>query len=121
MKLLADTASDIFGTIQPPISTIPSDSATAVGSLISLGIKVFLFIAGMALLVYLLLGAYEWIVSGGEKEKLTKAQAKITNAVVGIFVVILVLVVFRVITVDILKIFTAESGFFEFSLPQLGH
>ncbi len=119
MKLLATTGEDIFGKIEPPISSIPANSATALGSLISLGIKVFIFISAIALLIYLLLGAFAWITSGGEKEQISKAQLKITNAVVGILVVIVVLVVFRVITVDILKIFTAESGFFEFSLPQL--
>jgi len=119
MKLLATASDRIFGTIEPPISSIPKDPTAAVGSLISLGIKVFIFITVLALLIYLLLGGLEWISSGGEKEKLSKAQKKITNAVVGIFIIIIVLVVFRLITVDILQIFTAENGFFEFTLPQL--
>jgi len=117
MKLSAATSSDIFGTVEPPISSIPQDTTTAVGSLISLGIKVFIFIAAIALLIYLLLGAFEWITSGGDKDKLTKAQLKITNAVVGIFVIIIVLSAFCVITVNILGI---SPSCFVFTLPQLG-
>jgi hypothetical protein len=116
MKLLVSATSDIIGTIEPPISSIPTDSATAVGSLISLGIKVFIFIAAISLLIYLLLGAFAWITSGGDKEKLSKAQAKITNAVVGIFVIIIVLSVFCVITVNVLGI---SPSCFVFILPRL--
>ena len=117
MKLLADTATDIFGTVKPPVTTIPTDATTAVGSLISLGVKLFIFASGMALLIYLLLGAFDWITSGGDKEKLSKAQGKIINAIVGILVVIVVLSIFCIVTVNILGI---SSSCFVFTLPQLG-
>lgn len=106
---------DIFGTVKPPVSTIPSDSKAALESLIALGIKVFIFIAAIALLIYLLLGAYEWIISGGDKDKLAKAQLKITNAVVGLLVIIVVLSVFCVITQNVL----GWPSCFGFTLPQL--
>ena len=104
MKILAAGVQDVIGTIKPPISTIPEEPAEAVGSLISLGIQLFIIVAGVTLLIVLLLGAYEWVVSGGDKEKLSKAQQKITNAVIGIIVVVVVLSVFCVVTVDILKL-----------------
>lgn len=109
---------DVIGPIKPPISTIPTDPTTAIGSLISAGIQIFIFVAAIALLIYLLLGAYEWIISGGEKEKLSKAQLKITNAVVGIIVVIAVLSVFCVIKMNILKISPVDSCF-SFTIPTL--
>lgn len=115
MKLLADAASDIFGTVEPPVSTIPTEASSALGTLIGMGIKIFIFVAAVALLIYLLLGAYEWIISGGEKEKLSKAQGKITNAIVGIIVVILVLSVFCMVTQNIL----GWESCFEFPLPNL--
>jgi len=116
MRLIADATSDIFGTIKPPVSSIPTDPATAAGSLISLVIQVFIFIAALALLIYLMLGAFEWITSGGDKDKLSKAQLKITNAIVGIFVIIVALSAFCVVTVNILQI---SPSCLEFTLPQL--
>jgi len=116
MNLLAATTQDIFGTIKPPVSTIPNDPAIAVGSLISAGIQIFILVAAIAMLIYLLLGAFEWIVSAGEKEKLTKAQLKITNAVVGIVIIIAVLSVFCIVTVNILQI---STSCFSFTIPTL--
>jgi len=116
MKILAAGVEDVIGTIKPPISTIPDEPTEAVGSLISLGIQLFIIVAGVTLLIVLLLGAYEWIVSGGDKEKLSKAQQKITNAVIGIIVVVVVLSVFCVVTVDILKL---SDSCFSFKIPTL--
>lgn len=107
---------DIFGTIKPPISSIPDNPTEAIGALISTGIHIFIFVAAIAMMIYLLLGAFEWIVSGGEKEKITKAQLKITNAVVGIVVIIAVLAIFNLITVKVLHIFEAP---FQFKIPTL--
>lgn len=116
MKLLADSIQDAIGTIKPPISTIPEEPTEAVGSLIGLGIQIFITFAGITVLIMLLLGAYDWITSGGDKEKLSKAQQKITNAVIGIIVIVVVLSVFCVITVDILKI---SDSCFSFTIPSL--
>lgn len=118
MNLIAASTQDIFGTIKPPVSTIPNDPTVAVGSLISAGIQIFILVAAFALLIYLLLGAFEWIVSGGEKEKLTKAQLKITNAVVGIVIIILVISVFCIVTVNILNL-SPDGKCFTFTIPTL--
>ncbi len=115
MRLIANDVSNIFGTVAPPVSTVPTEASSAIGSLISLGLKIFIFIAAVALLIYLLLGAFEWIISGGEKEKLSKAQGKITNALIGIIVIILVLSVFCLVTQNIL----GWGSCFEFPLPNL--
>jgi len=109
-------SSDIFGTIKPPISSIPSEPTAAFGSLISAGIQLFIFVSALAMLIYMLLGAYEWIISGGDKDRLSKAQLKITNAVVGLIVVIVVLSVFCIVTVNILQI---STSCFSFTIPTL--
>jgi hypothetical protein len=60
---------------------------TALGKLISNMVGA-LFIAGFLLaLVFLLIGGFSWITSGGDKAKLEKARDEITNSLIGIVVV----------------------------------
>lgn len=115
MKLLADDIKDIFGTINPPISGLPTEPQEGINKIVGFGIQTFLFIAALTSLFYLLWGAYDWIVSDGEKEKIAKAQNKITNAVVGLFLTIFMLVIFNLVAGDILKIIPNWS----ITLPQL--
>lgn len=61
-------------------------------------IKTFFIIAGLAALLFLILGAFTWITSGGDKEKVSKAQEKIQAAVVGL--IILVAVVAVIMTIE---------------------
>jgi len=105
----------IFGTIAPPISGLPTDPQQGIVKIVSFGIRVFLTVAALTMFVYLLWGAYDWIVSGGEKEKIAKAQNKITNAVIGMLLTVAMLVLYNLVTSDILKIFPSWS----ISLPQL--
>lgn len=121
MKLIAVNPTDpIFGgTINPPITTIPSDPQQALGKLLGLGINLFILVCALFLLIYMLWGAYDWIASSGEKEKLAKAQQKITNAALGMIVVIVVLTVFSVITGQILGIFEITPNGWKFSIPHL--
>ncbi|MCX7997056.1 MAG: hypothetical protein N2691_04895 [Patescibacteria group bacterium] len=56
-------------------------------------IRVFFVIAGLVALVYLLLGAFEWITSGGDEEAVGSARKKITAAIVGVILVVAVLAV----------------------------
>jgi len=68
--------------------TIPS-----LPDIISFMIKFFFFLAGLAALIFLLLGAFSWVTSSGDKENVKKAQDKIQAAVVGLVVIVLVLAV----------------------------
>src|SRR3990167_10030233 len=56
-------------------------------------IKFFFIIAGLAALLYLLLGALSWITSGGDKEAITAAQQKIQAAVIGMILIVAVLAI----------------------------
>ncbi len=47
-----------------------------------------LFIAGFLLtFMELIMGAYHWITSGGDKQNLEKARGQITNAIIGLMLV----------------------------------
>lgn len=56
-------------------------------------IRFFFVAAGLAALLYLLLGAFAWITSGGSKENVDKARDKIQAAVVGVILVVVVLAI----------------------------
>jgi len=54
-------------------------------------IKGFFIVAGLAAILYLLLGAFAWITSEGSKENVTKARDKIQAAVLGLIIIFIVL------------------------------
>lgn len=123
MKLLADQAiDDLFGGITPPagMNIGGSNPVEGLGKFIAFGINMFILVAGMFLILYLLLGAFDWITSGGDKERIVKAQNKITNAFIGMLLVFAVLTVFNLLAGNILGIIRPnDSGGFDIKLPTL--
>jgi magnesium-transporting ATPase (P-type) len=107
----------IGGTIKPPIDTLPDDPQAALAKIIGTGIQIFIFVAGIFLLIYLLWGAFDWIVSSGEKERITKAQNKITNAILGMLLIVVLIVIYGVITQDILGIITKTPTGWQLNIP----
>lgn len=90
MKLLADhDIPHTFGTISPPPELKPFTSPDQTGSM---GISLFLsnlvvliyIIAAIVLLFMILWGAFDWMTSEGDKEKIARARDKILNALIGI-------------------------------------
>lgn len=104
----------IFGQIVPP-----QGAPTNLGTFIGGAIRIFIIVAGIFLLIYMLWGAFDWITSGGEKEKLDKARNKITNAVIGMILVVVALALFSLIAGNILKIVTITPDGWRFNLPTL--
>jgi len=54
-------------------------------------IRGFFILAGLAAILYLLMGAFAWVTSEGEKENVEKAREKIQAAVLGLIIVFIVL------------------------------
>lgn len=83
---------DVVGTLKPPEGLEEfSDFDSALSRILTLGIRGFFITAGIVALVFLFWGAFDWISSGGEKEKLSKAQQRIFNAVIGFTVLFIIL------------------------------
>lgn len=61
-------------------------------------LKFFFILAGLAAMLFLILGAFSWITSGGDKDAVKKAQDKIQAAVVGL--ILLVFVLALVVTIE---------------------
>ncbi|MCX6730749.1 MAG: hypothetical protein NTZ55_02790 [Candidatus Roizmanbacteria bacterium] len=113
--------SGVIGKINSPVNDplYTGDVNQGLGSLISTGIQLFFFVAGLATLLYMLWGAFDWITSNGEKEKLQKAQNKIQSAAIGLILVVVVLVVFNVIMGTVLGGKFGIGNGFTFSLPHI--
>jgi len=82
---------DVFGQIKPPDQIknfIGLDPTGAVGisQFLSNLIKLFYAVAAIVLIFMLLWGGFDWITSEGDKEKLSSAQKKIINAIIGIII-----------------------------------
>ena len=65
----------------------------SLGDLLTFAIRAFFVIAGLAALFYLLLGAFAWISSGGDKDSITAARDKIQAAVLGMILIVAVLAI----------------------------
>ncbi len=121
--MLAQSVDSIFGKITPPpgvSSSMASDPVGGLAKLLGITINLFIIGCGMFLLFFMLWGAFDWIVSGGDKERVAKAQSKITNALIGMVLVFVVLVVFGVLTGQILGIIVNEPGVgWQIKIPRL--
>ncbi|MBI4066794.1 hypothetical protein HY407_00270, partial [Candidatus Gottesmanbacteria bacterium] len=87
MKKLAILGSAIFSFLTPVqvlaadiIITPPSKGFTTLGNAINNVLTVAFAVAVLVVLVMLILGAFEWITSGGDKEAVGKARGRIINA-----------------------------------------
>lgn len=72
-------------SITPP-GGIPPISPT---QLISFIINAFFAVGILAALIYLLWGGFNWIISGGDKDKIAAARARMIAAIVGLIAIVL--------------------------------
>lgn len=74
----------IFG----PGSTSPfATTTTSLGIIVSELLKYLFPFTGLLLFIYLLIGGFSYLTSGGEPKAMEQAQSKITNAIVGFVIV----------------------------------
>ncbi len=95
------SVANTFGTIQPPdvlkglLQKDPT-GAGAISQFLSNFVILIYTLAAIVLILMILWGAFDWLISEGDKEKVASAQKKIINAVIGI---ILFAVAFAIIQV----------------------
>jgi hypothetical protein len=66
---------------------IPQGFATDVGVLINSLLSFVMVLSALLVFFFLVMGAFDWILSGGDKGKTEKARSKILAAIVGIVIV----------------------------------
>lgn len=65
-----------------------SETAKPLSETVGLIINSLLGLFGILLLLYLILGAYQWMMAGGDQNKVTKAKDTIKNAVIGLVIIV---------------------------------
>jgi hypothetical protein len=68
-----------------------------VETIISNVISMLFAIGGLGVLVYFVWGAVDWIFSGGDKEKVSNARKKMTNAIIGLALLSLSYVIINIV------------------------
>ena len=96
-----------------------ANPGSAVGLLIARLFNIILIIGAAFTLVYLMWGAFDWITSAGAKERLAKAQKKLTQAVVGLIVLFVVWTLWAFVTGDVLGIIKKTGDGWTITLPTL--
>lgn len=100
-----------------PPGTLPGvdPTNTSTGELIASALQIVFIAAALAVLIYLVIGAFKWITSGGDKDAIGKARGSIVNALIGLFILALaffITVLFgQIVGIDILNLPT---------IPRLG-
>lgn len=87
-----DFASPVVGTAFDPLNEL------RVTNWVSFAIYGLFFIGALGFFVYLLVGAVQWIMAGGEKEGVEKAKKKITGAITGLAILFSVYAVLSLIS-----------------------
>lgn len=70
---------------------------TGLTNIISNVITILITITIVAVLFMLIYGAFQWIISGGDKEKVASARGRITHALIGLAILGLAFVIITVI------------------------
>ena len=115
-----DALQNIFGKVAPPGSANLQDPGAGFSKLIGSGIQIAFTIGGLMLLFYLFYGAFLYISSGGEEEKVLKARNTMTYAIIGIVLLVVGLGVFVVIAGNVLHIVDFNGGGFILKIPTVG-
>lgn len=113
LALASVTPSPVQIQIKPPAAGI--NPYTPVGTILSNALTIIFVVAALLVLFMLIIGAFNWIMSGGDKEKVGAARQRITQALVGLAVLalafLITVVVGQVLNINILDFKT---------LPTLG-
>lgn len=64
----------------------PAKGFGSISSFISNALVLVFAIAAFIVLIMLIIGAFEWITSGGDKENVAKARNRIINALIGLVI-----------------------------------
>ncbi len=94
---------NITGTGQYQQAPTPTMLETFISSMVG----ILTAVAGIAFLLYFMLGALSWITAGGDKGKTESAQKQMTNAAIGLIAIVvayfIAAIIGGVLGIDILQ------------------
>ena len=77
----------VFSDLLPEKAINLSDPSLDIGDIFSAALNYIFIIAGLGLFVFLIIGGFEFLTSGGDPEKIKSAQGKLTSAFIGFIIV----------------------------------
>lgn len=95
------TVNDVLGKIVPPSPIQPMAALGGAGGLsffLSRVVQLIYTGATLAFVFMILISAFQWIVSGGEKEAVAKARGRLINAMIGIMLLAFTFVFLNIIS-----------------------
>lgn len=90
-------------------------SGELVGTIVKNVVTLFFTVAAVGFVIMILWGATEWILSGGDKERVAAARKRITTAIIGIVILSLAFVI-----IDIVGQVTGIDFGANLRIPSLG-
>lgn len=114
----------IFGNFDGPAGQDVINRAPigeAVARMISFLINMSFTVVAILVLLYMLWGAYLWISSGGEAEKISAARKKMVQAVIGMIVFVAVFSIWATVISKSFGLIKFENGGIEFKLPTINN
>jgi len=75
----------------------PVAKFSTIGSFVNIIVPVLMLVGGLITLTMLLLGAYKYLTSEGNPEKISKAQSTLLYAVLGLFLIVASFILTKVI------------------------
>ena len=93
--LAADPPTNIIDNISP---FKPIEDNSDISGMVYKGISIFLWIAAVLAVIYLIYGGVLYITAGGDAEKATKGRTALINAIIGIIIIVPII---RFIVIDI--------------------
>lgn len=100
-------------TVTPPNKGVTQDPQK-IGEIISSALILAYGIALLVVLVFLILGAFNWITSGGDKEKVKTARGQIVHALIGVAIL-----AFAVLITNLAARILNLGNIFQFEIPIL--
>ena len=70
-----------------PAGSLPGKANLTIGDIVSTLLPYIFILAGLMLFVYLILGGFQLMTSGGDPKRAESAKGKITGAVIGFIII----------------------------------
>lgn len=97
--MIFGTTINIRGLLSGSGFTYPdlNPGGTALGTIVSNGVQAIIVLSGVAVLLYLIWGGFNWLTAGGDKAQVESARNRITNALVGMAIIASVWVIYGLV------------------------
>ena len=84
--LLAQITNPALGSNPGSDVSNPAKAGSALASILATLWQTVVVVGGIALLIYLILAGFNWVMAGGDKAKIESAKAQITQGIIGMII-----------------------------------